>query len=161
MQSTLPDTSDSIFSPNSRLFVITYSGSWRLFDYETGMPFYQEQSDCYGFVFRFVFSPDSAKIAGFQRGSGLHLWRADTGDLIHSIHVSQKSLGALVFSPDGLYMASGSEDGEICILDGMTTKVVQIYLTRVQRFGQSNSVMMACIWHQRIEPERFGSIAVD
>jgi WD40 repeat protein len=53
------------------------------------------------------------------QGAGLaaYVWEVHTGRLRHRIRVHSGTVHALTFSPDGSLLATGAQDGSVCLWD--------------------------------------------
>lgn len=116
--------SDLAFSPDGRYLVIGYGNGnsfelLRVGDWELLTPFQEHKSWSYSVAF----SPDGTVVAsasgarGYMEGPPkdptIRLWSVPDGEQLRVIRAHQNPILALAFSPDGQWLASGSEDNTI------------------------------------------------
>lgn len=82
-----------------------------------------------GMVRQLVSSPDGARFAAV--GNGIAVWRADDGKLAWARR--DLPYTALAFSPDGRFIAAGSDDGRIRLLSSATGRSAGDFGERVDR----------------------------
>jgi WD40 repeat protein/beta-lactamase regulating signal transducer with metallopeptidase domain len=77
-------------------------------------------------IYTVCWSPDGGLIATAHIGDGMvRVWRAEGMTLVQQFQVpSRFTFGALAFSPDGLWLAAGSQTGDVTLWDPVTGKLV-------------------------------------
>lgn len=102
------------FSPGGS-FLATghYDGTIRIWDMRTFEPLLTMATD--GVVNSLAFSPDGRLLASGDsyQDNSVHLWAADSGDLLRTLPGHTHGVEHLTFSPDGQMIVSGSFDGTI------------------------------------------------
>lgn len=102
-----PDSITAIALSPENTKLATAGGDWavRLWDVGTGS--YIRSLEHPSAVNAVAFSPDGKVLA--SAGGTLHLWHADSGEVLHAPKKDLGSVSVLVFSPDGKKLASGGE----------------------------------------------------
>jgi RNA polymerase sigma factor (sigma-70 family) len=98
------------FTPDGRLLVVSdYSKSIRLFDLDAGKPVRDmvgDKSDAE--IISVAITPDGKIIASGGRDGTVRLWDPQTGGAIREWRPFEEWTGALGFSPEGKWLASGT-----------------------------------------------------
>ncbi|MCS6872619.1 MAG: serine/threonine protein kinase, partial [Anaerolineae bacterium] len=67
------------------------------------------------YVFSVAWSPNRWLVASGSKDRTIHLWDAETGQLVCTLTGHTGAVLSLAWSPNGRYLASGSADGTIII----------------------------------------------
>ena len=115
---------DLAFSPDGRYLVIGDSTGnpfqlWRVGDWELLTPFQEHTS----WPYSVALSPDGTVVASASGSEGymegppkdptIRLWSVPDGEQLRVIRAHRQPILAVAFSPDGQWLASGSEDNTI------------------------------------------------
>ena len=82
----------------------------------------------------------------------MQIWRADTGALVRTLNGHTSLVLSVAYSPDGLYIVSGSSDNTIKVCSGSKCDVsygvrdVHVFLVCVVECGEM-CVTVASTWH--------------
>ncbi len=123
---TVPQQVDSpaTFSPDG-LTILTGCGDGKayLFDALTGSQLRELPDGSSGN--QVIFSPDGNLVA--SSGGTIQIWDADTTELQLNLQGHYIAMWDMVFSPDGNYILSGSEDGTVNVwsIDGLYSHVTE------------------------------------
>ena len=79
-----------------------------------------------GSVSAIAYSPDGRIIASGSYGNSIHLWNANSGQIISNLEGHKESVFTLQYSPDGKTIASGSDDNTIRLWNSKTHKTFNI-----------------------------------
>ncbi|KAL9633510.1 MAG: hypothetical protein Q9204_003363 [Flavoplaca sp. TL-2023a] len=96
-----------------------------------------------------AFAPNNEQLASISPGHTFYVWDLRTGALSWTISRDRKqeSLLSLRFSPDGRYLVSGDDEGEILALDAKSGNVIHVFkiAARVENIHfSSNSRRITC-----------------
>jgi WD40 repeat protein len=120
---------DVTFSPDGRhLASCSLPPAFKLWDAVTGQVVREIKRPSFGMFPRrcgLVFSPDGRRLAATSGLSGLDargvtVWDAATGQEIGVIMRHNSDVTSVAFSPDGLYLSSGTRDGAVKVWDTET-----------------------------------------
>ncbi|KAL8881944.1 MAG: hypothetical protein Q9198_000961 [Flavoplaca austrocitrina] len=100
-----------------------------------------------------AFAPNNAQLASISPGHTFYVWDLRTGALnwTTSRDRKQESLLSLKFSPDGRYLVSGDDEGEILLLDAKSGNVIHVFeiAARAEDIQfSSNGQRIACFTNQ-------------
>ncbi|KIK32476.1 hypothetical protein CY34DRAFT_814256 [Suillus luteus UH-Slu-Lm8-n1] len=110
-----------------RIIVLSYDGSFRVWDLETGTQIGEEWEDKDDRVWTMVLSPDGKKVASARCFDGaVKLWSVtvDTGKVIKTWTGHTSWVKSVGWSPDGGRVVSGSEDGTFRVWDVESGKTI-------------------------------------
>ncbi|MDE0021885.1 MAG: WD40 repeat domain-containing protein [Candidatus Poribacteria bacterium] len=122
------------YSPNGRTIAVGMESAVMLADTRFGKPFAElKRGKDYSAV-ALAFSPNSRMLASNGGDGAIHLWDAETGDLLKKIDSESDDVYCLAFSPDGKTLASGEDDETVRLWDVQTGQL------KVDMEGPSDSV---------------------
>ncbi len=103
------------FSPDGKRFATAgMDGSIRIWDVAT----LHETSilrDFKGSAFRAIWSPDAERLISIGTDSGVYVRNGKSCELITTLKAHNAQLCDLAISEDGTFMATGDEDGKVCV----------------------------------------------
>ncbi|KIK32146.1 hypothetical protein CY34DRAFT_814419 [Suillus luteus UH-Slu-Lm8-n1] len=104
-----------------RIIVLSWDGSFRVRELETGTQIGKEWEDKEWEVVKIALSPDGKKVASGSLGGAVKLWSVDTGKVIKTWTGHTEEVNSVSWSPDGGRVVSGSGDGTFRVWDVEST----------------------------------------
>ncbi|KIK35628.1 hypothetical protein CY34DRAFT_812005, partial [Suillus luteus UH-Slu-Lm8-n1] len=107
-----------------RIIAVSWDGSFRVRDMETGTQAGEEWEDKDREVGTIALSPDGKKVASGGMDGAVKLWSVDTGKVIKTWTGHTKRVRSVRWSPDGGRVVSGSYDGTFRVWDVESGKTI-------------------------------------
>ena len=128
---------DIAFSPaGDQLAASTFSTGAFLVSYPGGMPIWNSGESSHESVLSLAFSPDGSQVAFGRLSKGVMILSAQDGTIITEMHIPAP-VGDVTYSPNGQWLAAGSDDNKIRLWD---TVGYSQTLTLVGHAGYVNGV---------------------
>ncbi|KIK36092.1 hypothetical protein CY34DRAFT_811565, partial [Suillus luteus UH-Slu-Lm8-n1] len=106
-----------------RIIVLSYDGSFRVMDLETGTQIGEEWEDR-DRVWTMILSPDGKKVASGSFDGAVKLWSVDTGKVIKTWTGHTKQVRSVGWSPNGGRVVSASWDKSFRVWDVESGKTI-------------------------------------
>ena len=134
-------------SPNGQQIAVLATDMIQVYDIRNG-ELKHRLSGRYSFDCVIAFSPNNEQLASVSYKPPLRVWDLRTGALDWTVDQKQNTSAAFLrFSPDGRYLVSGDNEGEILVLDAKSGNVIHVFemaaYTNTVQFS-SNGHRIAC-----------------
>jgi WD40 repeat protein len=101
----------TFFDDGSRLATGAGDGTVRIWDVATGTQLFDIKGT--GYTAALAVSPDGQLLASGSTGNDVQLWNANNGERVAILSGHEAPITAARFSPDGLWLATGDDQGRI------------------------------------------------
>jgi len=116
------------YHPNGKMVVSTgLDGTLRVWDLDTGQDTVLLQTGGGFFLTNVAFSADSGTLAASDSSGVVHVWNANTFEIVTRLKVSAAAIWGLAVSPNGRYVAAGSEDFTVGIVEVASGRLVHTF----------------------------------